>query len=105
MLMVSRSKYDDVGGLDEDNLAVAYNDVDLCLKLLDTGLINVFTPYCQATHFESATRGYEDTPEKMERLIKERDHFLSKWAEFLEKGDPYFNPNLDLERYDYSIKL
>jgi GT2 family glycosyltransferase len=105
MLMVSRAKYDEVGGLDEENLAVAYNDVDLCLKLLNKGYLNIFTPFCQATHFESASRGYEDSPAKKLRLEKERQWFLNQWGAFLEKGDPYFNCNFDLEKHDFKIKL
>ena len=105
MLMVSREKYDEVEGLDENNLAVAYNDVDLCLKLLDQGYRNIFTPFCQATHYESASRGYEDDPIKQMRFEKERNFFLGKWQDFLQQGDPSFNPNFDLSRHDFSIKL
>ena len=105
MLMVSREKFDEVGGLDAQGLAVAYNDVDLCLKLLDAGYLNVITPFCHAVHYESASRGYEDNPEKMARLEKERDHFLQRWENLLERGDPFFNPNFDLECFDWTIKL
>jgi len=105
MLMVSREKYDQVKGLDEENLAVAYNDVDLCLKLLDQGYRNIVTAFCHAVHYESASRGYEDNPEKVARLEKEKSYFLNKWHELLEQGDPYFNPNFDLDYSDFSIKL
>nr|MBX2849433.1 glycosyltransferase [Acidiferrobacterales bacterium] len=105
MLIVSRKKYDQVGGLDEGNLAVAYNDVDFCLKLLNAGYLNVFTPFCHAIHNESASRGYEDSPEKLARLEREKSHFVSKWREFLDAGDPFFNPNFDLEHFDFKLKL
>ena len=105
MLMVSRQKYDEVAGLDEENLAVAYNDVDLCLKLLDKGYRNIITPFCHAVHYESASRGYEDNPEKLARLEKEKAFFVNKWQTFLENGDPYFNPNFDLDEFDLSIQL
>ena len=105
MLMVSRKKYDEVSGLDEQNLAVAYNDVDLCLKLVDKGYRNIFTPFVHAVHYESASRGYEDNPEKIARLEKERNHFVSKWQSYIDGGDPCFNPNFDLDNFDFKIKL
>lgn len=105
MMMLRTSKFKEVGGLDEDNLAVAYNDIDLCLKLIDKGYLNVFTPHCVAIHHESISRGYEDTPEKLDRLIKEQNHFLNKWNDFLEKGDPFYNPNLSLKNERFSLKF
>lgn len=94
-LMVKKSKYDEVEGLDE-NLAVAYNDVDFCLKLREKGYLNIFTPFAELKHHESASRGYE-TGEKLERFKKECSLFKGKWSGVLEKGDPYFNPNLSLD--------
>ena len=105
MLMVSRAKYDQVNGLDEDNLAVAYNDVDFCLKLLQHDYYNVFTPYLEATHHESISRGYEDTDEKMQRLLTEQAHFLEQWKELIERGDPYYNPNLSLKNEYFSLNF
>jgi GT2 family glycosyltransferase len=105
MLMVARKKYDAVQGLDQQNLAVSYNDVDLCLKLVSQGLTNVFTPFVHAVHHESASRGYEDNPEKLARLEKERTFFLAKWHDFIQKGDPCFNENFDLGAHDYKIKV
>lgn len=105
LLMVNKNKYQEVGGLDEDNLAVAYNDVDFCLKLLEKDYYNVFTPHAKATHHESVSRGYEDTDEKMQRLLKEQSHFLATWADFLEQGDPYYNPNLSLKNERFSLKF
>lgn len=105
MMMMKADKFREVGGLDEENLAVAYNDVDLCLKLLSKGYRNVFTPHSKATHHESISRGYEDTDEKLQRLLKEQTHFLSTWAEFLEAGDPYYNPNLSLKNERFSLNF
>ena len=105
MMMLRSDKFKQVGGFDENNLAVAYNDVDLCLKLMDAGYSNLFTPHASATHHESISRGYEDTDEKMQRLLKEQDYFLNKWREFLDAGDPYYNPNLSLKNEKFSLKF
>jgi GT2 family glycosyltransferase len=105
MLMVSKEKYNEVGGLDQTHLAVAYNDVDFCLKLLDQGYINLFTPHCKATHYESVSRGYEDNEEKLQRFEREKKHFLTTWKDFLEAGDPYYNPNLSLDNEYFSLKF
>jgi len=105
MMMVRTDKFNEAGGLDEENLAVAYNDIDLCLKLMDKGYTNLFTPHAKATHHESISRGYEDTDEKMQRLLKEQKFFLSKWAEFLDAGDPYYNPNLSLKNERFSLNF
>jgi len=75
------------------------------LKLLNQGYRNVFTPHVKATHYESISRGYEDTDEKMQRLIREQKHFLTTWAEFLNAGDPYYNPNLSLKNERFSMKF
>ena len=105
MMMIKTSKFKDVGGFDEDNLAVAYNDIDLCLKLLKKGLYNLFTPHAKATHHESISRGYEDTDEKMQRLLKEQSHFLTTWSDFLKAGDPFYNPNLSLKNERFSLNF
>lgn len=105
MMMVKKAKFDAVGGLDEENLAVAYNDIDLCLKLLDAGYYNLFTPHAKATHHESVSRGYEDTEEKIQRLMTEQGYFLTRWADFLSQGDPYYNPNLSLKNERFSLKF
>lgn len=102
LLMVSRIHYDDVDGFDENNLGVALNDVDFCLKLRAKGLLNIFTPYPEAIHYESASRGYEESPEKKERFLREVSHFQKKWKLVLLNGDPYYNPNLSLDSEDFS---
>lgn len=102
-LMVKRSVYDEVGGLDE-SFAVAFNDVDFCMKIRDKGYLIVFTPYAEMYHYESKSRGTEDTPEKVARFNGEAFRFMDKWKKELESGDPYYNPNLTLEREDFSFK-
>ena len=101
-LMVKKKLFDEVGGLSED-LAVALNDVDFCLKLRKKGLLNVFTPFAELFHYESVSRGTDVTGEasrqNAERYNKECDLFKEKWRAELDKGDPYFNPNFSL---DYS---
>ncbi len=104
--MVRRSLFDDVGGLSED-LAVALNDVDLCLKLRKKGLLNVFTPFAELFHYESASRGTDVTEaasaEKADRYNRECDLFRQKWKDVLEAGDPYFNPNFSLDHSNYVL--
>ncbi|PIT99523.1 MAG: glycosyl transferase family 2 [Bdellovibrionales bacterium CG10_big_fil_rev_8_21_14_0_10_45_34] len=96
-LFVTRRAYEEVGGLDEENLAVAYNDVDFCLKLTQAGYRNIYTPFTSVIHHESATRGFDTTPEKRVRLQRESEFMKSKWNGTLEK-DPYHNKNLSLNR-------
>lgn len=103
-LMVKKSLYEKVGGLDE-SFAVSLNDVDLCLKLREAGYLNVFTPFAELYHYESASRGADDAGEKAQRYNEESARFRQKWAAVLEKGDPYYNPNFTLDRSDYSLKV
>ena len=69
-MMMKRSAFDKVGGFTEE-LAVAFNDVDLCLKIREKGYLNIFTPFAELYHYESKSRGYEDTPEKQKRFLSE----------------------------------
>ena len=94
-LMISRKKFKEVDGLDED-FVVAFNDVDFCLKLRKNGYLNIFTPFTELYHYESASRGLE-TGEKRDRFKKECEIFRNKWKDILETGDPYYNPNLSLD--------
>ena len=105
LMMVKKSLYESVGGLDAEHLGIAYNDVDFCLKLRQNGHLNVFTPYCTAVHHESASRGYESTPEKRARFERERLVFESRWAGVIDAGDPYYNVNLSLKSEDFAIRL
>jgi len=103
-LMISRSKFDAIKGFDETDFKIAYNDVDFCLRLREQGLLNVFTPYAELYHHESISRGYEDTEEKQQRFSGEKERLKTRHAAILEKGDPYYNPNLTHDREDYSIR-
>lgn len=102
-LMMRRDVFDEVGGLDE-SFEVAFNDVDLCMKIRKKGYLIVFTPYAELYHYESKSRGNDSTPEKLERFRGEIDRFKSKWQKQLDDGDPYYNPNLTLTRDDFSLK-
>lgn len=102
-VMIRKDVFEEVSGLDE-TFAVAFNDVDLCLRIREAGYLIVWTPYAEAYHYESKSRGLEDTPEKQERFKRECDKFFAKWDDFLKKGDPYYNPNLTLEREDFSTR-
>lgn len=102
-LMVKKSLYEELGGLDE-TFEVALNDVDFCLRLRKKGLLNIFTPFAELYHYESKSRGFETSPEKEKRYQAEVDIFRDKWKAELEKGDPYFNPNFSLDDSDYSLK-
>ncbi len=101
-IMIRASVYKEVGGLDE-SFAVAFNDVDLCLKIRQAGYLIVWTPFAEAYHYESKSRGLETTPEKVERFNGEINNFLKKWRDVRDAGDPYYNPNLTLEREDFSL--
>ncbi|MEG2595763.1 MAG: glycosyltransferase family 2 protein [Ruthenibacterium sp.] len=104
-LMVKKSLYTELGGLDATHFAIAYNDIDFCLRLRAKGLLNVMTPFATAYHFESKSRG-DDTKaggEKQARYEKEKAAFREKYADILQEGDPYYNPHLTLlyENYGY----
>lgn len=103
-MMVKRSVFETVGGFDEE-LAVAFNDIDFCLKIRSLGGLVVYNPYAEAYHYESKSRGYEDTPEKLARFHREADEFLKRWPDILQEGDPYYNPNLTLEKADFSLRV
>ena len=102
-MMTKKSVYQQVGGLTEE-LAVAFNDIDYCMKLRQAGKLVVYNPYAQLYHYESKSRGLEDSPEKQERHNKEMKYFVTKWKAFMDKGDPYYNPNLTLSKADFSLK-
>ena len=103
-LMVSRAKYDEVGGFDE-GFAVSLNDVDFCLRLREKGYLNVFTPFAELYHYESLSRGLDLEGKNAARYDKESEHFRTKWKAVLDKGDPYYNPNFSLDRSDYSLNV
>ena len=103
-LRVKKSAYEEVGGL-EESFAVSLNDVDFCLKLRKAGYLNIFTPFAELYHFESASRGLDNEGEKLERYNEESARFKEKWKNELEAGDPYFNPNFSLDKPDFSLKV
>jgi glycosyltransferase involved in cell wall biosynthesis len=101
-LVVKKSIYEEVGGLDEENLKVAFNDVDFCLKVTEAGYFNVWTPFAELYHHESVSRGSEDDPVKRARFKSEVLFMKSKWGSVL-SGDPHYSPHLTLKYEDYSI--
>lgn len=101
-LVIRKQIYLQVGGMDEINLQVAFNDVDFCLRVRELGYRNVWTPYAELYHHESATRGFEDNPVKQQRFMNEVKYLQQRWrAEIL--YDPAYSPNLTLHREDFSI--
>ncbi|NPA65803.1 MAG: glycosyltransferase family 2 protein [Epsilonproteobacteria bacterium] len=104
-LMIEKSIYEEVNGMDAENFKVAYNDVDFCLRVMEKGYRNLFTPYAEMYHHESVSRGYETTPEKIARFDKEKEALYKRHKAILENGDPYYNPNLTHSKEDFSICL
>lgn len=102
-LMIKKSSFDAVGGLTEE-FKVALNDMDLCLKVRALDQKIVMNPWARLYHYESKTRGFEETPEKHERFKAEIKRFRDKWSDILTEGDPYYNPNLTLMYGDCSIR-
>lgn len=92
-LFSKKSIYEEVGYMDEKDFAVAFNDVDFCLKIREKGYLIIYNPYIELMHYESKTRGYENTPAKKERFEKEANNFKNKWKDVIKKGDPYLNIN------------
>ncbi len=103
-LFSRKSIYEEVGYMDEENFAVAFNDVDFCLKIREKGYLIVYNPYVEFMHYESKTRGYEDTPEKKARFEKEANNFRTKWRKVLDKGDPYSNINFAQDTAGYNVR-
>lgn len=99
--MVKRSVYEEVGGL-EEKLSVAFNDVDLGLKIVTAGYLIVYDPFVELYHYESRSRGVDD--EKRERHKKEVQYAQEKWKDFLEAGDPCYSPNLTLSKHNFSLR-
>jgi GT2 family glycosyltransferase len=100
---VSPRSIESIGGFDEE-LTVAYNDVDLCLKMLEKGYRNIYLPHVVLYHHESKSRGYEDSPEKKDRLRKESKLMESRWQKYI-ANDPYYSPHLTRACQDSGIRL
>ena len=103
-MMIKRSVFEEAGRL-EEQLKVAFNDVDLCLKIRKNGYLIVYDPYVELYHYESKTRGAEDTKEKVRRFQSEIEYMRCHWIDILKNGDPAYNPNLTLKKWDYSLKV
>lgn len=101
-LLVRREIYDEVGGLNETDLKVAFNDVDFCLKVREAGYRNVWTPYAELYHLESVSRGAEDDPVKIARFLSEIAYMQRSWGAAL-VTDPFYSPSLTIEREDFSL--
>jgi GT2 family glycosyltransferase len=101
-LIVKKELFEQVGGLNDQELAVGFNDVDLCLKLVEAGYRNVWTPYAELIHHESATRGQDNSPEKQRRAEKELRYMRKRWGDKLHV-DPAYNPNLSDGHDDMSF--
>ena len=102
-MMTKKSVFDQVGGLSEE-LAVAFNDIDYCMKVRSLGKLVVYAPYALLYHYESKSRGLEDTPEKIERFNREVAVFIKKWPDIIRNGDPYYNPNLTLRKSNFALR-
>lgn len=104
-LMVKKNIYLEMGGLDEEHFTVAYNDIDFCLRVREHGYLNIFTPYCEAYHFESKSRGIDSAnPEKTRRFQLEKDYLAQRHPVVLTQNDPYYNRNLTLDDEDFSLR-
>ena len=103
-IMMRKNVFNSVEGFD-DRYELAFNDVDLCLKIRQQNYLIVWTPYAELYHYESKTRGDDNTPEKKARFEGEKMLFQLKWKDILEQGDGYYNPNLTKEREDFSIRI
>lgn len=109
--MTRRDVFERVGGLNETELRIAFNDVDYCFRALEQGYRVIYTPYARLYHYESKSRGYEDTPEKQARFSEEVRYMQRRHQDLIERGDPYYNPNfrIDCESFhfprDYWLEL
>jgi glycosyltransferase involved in cell wall biosynthesis len=101
-LVVRREIFDKLDGMEETHLAVAFNDVDFCLRVREKGYKNIWTPYAEFYHYESATRGYEETAESLNRFQKECEYMIRRWGDLL-LNDPAYNPNLALDRETFTL--
>ena len=102
-MMTKKSLFEKTGGFTEE-LAVAFNDIDYCMKVRAEEKLVVYNPYALLYHYESKARGLEDTPEKVARFNREIKKFSERWPEILKKGDPYYNPNLTLRKSNFALR-
>ena len=102
-MMMKAEAFRKAGGF-EEKLTVAFNDVDLCLRTVEQGWLVVYDPHVEMYHYESKSRGLEDTPEKVAHFNREVAMCHKKWPEILEQGDPYYNPNLTLRKSNFALR-
>ena len=102
-MLVRADVFREAGGFTEE-LAVAFNDIDLCMKIRSLGYLIVYNPFAELYHYESRSRGLENTPEKVRRFNKESQYFAKCWPVILRDGDPYYSPNLSMVTQDFSLK-
>ena len=102
-MMMKRSVFESLGGF-EEKLAVAFNDVDLCLRCVKAGYLVVYNPKVELYHYESKSRGSEDSEEKVRRFQQEIEFMRIRWIDLLKQGDPYYNKNLTLSKWNYSLR-
>ena len=103
-LMIKNTIFKELEGLNDGDLKIAFNDVDFCLRVQEKGYRNIFTPYSEAYHHESISRGAEDNPEKIARFNNEIEYMKKRHKNILENGDPFYNVNLTLDREDFSLR-
>jgi GT2 family glycosyltransferase len=101
-LAMRREVFAEVGGFDAEHLKIAFNDIDLCLRVREAGYRIVWTPFSRLIHHESKSRGPEDTPEKIARFQRETAVMQERWGARLQ-ADPYYNPNLSRRSGHYRI--
>jgi glycosyltransferase involved in cell wall biosynthesis len=105
LMMIKKSLFQQTGGFDEEHFKIAYNDVDLCIRMIKAGYLNVFNPFCEAYHHESVSRGDDNLdPEKAARFESEKKNLIDIHGEFIDNGDPFYNPNLTLAAEDFSLR-
>ena len=102
-MMMKRQVFEQLGGF-EERLSVAFNDVDLCLRTVQAGYLVVYNPEVELYHYESKSRGAEDSEEKVRRFQEEIEFMRCRWMDLLKKGDPYYNRNLTLSKWNYSLR-
>ena len=102
-MMVKREVFFEVRGF-EEKLTVAFNDVDFCLRVRQKGYLVVYDPYVELYHYESKSRGTEDNKEKVRRFQSEIEFMRCRWEKLLKEGDPYYNKNLSLTKWNYSLR-
>ncbi len=103
-MMLRKDAFKEVNGFDE-NLAVAFSDVDLCLKLREQGYLIVYTPFAELIHHETLNRDYKDAPDLQKLFLKDVEYIREKWGKVIDEGDPYYSPNLTLDSEDCTIRI